>query len=117
VGEFHLVAALVVLGAAAIVTVAAGGAAIIDRGQAAVTGMARAFAGLAVAQGAIGVILFATGRAPGETLHLLYGLALAAVMPLALNFAEDVPGRPHSAVIAVAGVAALLICWRLFATG
>lgn len=113
----HEVAALAVVAAATLLTVAALLAAVFDRGHAAMPRLAWAFTGLAVAQAAIGVVLLATGREARETLHMLYALALVGVMPLALNFAEDAPDRARSAVVAAAGVAALLVCWRLFATG
>lgn len=67
--------------------------------------------------GAFGLGSLLTGGQPGEGLHLLYGLAMVGIVPLGLTFAADAPPRAQSGVLAVAGLTALLLGWRLFATG
>jgi len=65
----------------------------------------------------LGVILFATGQRPAEGLHLLYGLAILGVIPLAASLTAEAPPRPRAAVLAVAAVVQLLLVWRLYTTG
>lgn len=114
--SLHGLGAMVgVIGAAALV-LASIVAFVVDRGHAAVRLAWIAYVALMVAQALAGLVLL-LGGGPRESLHLLYGAVLIAVVPFALRFAEEAPDRDRTAVLAVAGLAALLICWRLFATG
>jgi len=65
----------------------------------------------------LGAGAFLGGSRPAETLHLLYGVALLAVLPLASSFAADAPPRARSGVMGFAGVVMLLLVWRLASTG
>lgn len=70
-----------------------------------------------VVQVVIGALVFLTGARPTEWLHLVYGVVILAVIPLATTFASDAPPRARSGVLAVAGVVILLLAWRLLSTG
>ncbi len=70
-----------------------------------------------VVQVLVGVLLYVGGSRPLEPLHLLYGVAILAVLPLASSFAADAPPRPRSGVRAVAGLMVVLLAWRLLSTG
>lgn len=61
----------------------------------------------AMVQGALGLVVFAT-RAPSQSLHVLYGLALALAIPLAATLVRD---RQPRAVSLAYG------CMALFAAG
>jgi hypothetical protein len=70
-----------------------------------------------VVQVVIGAAVFLTGARPTEWLHLVYGVAILAAIPLATTFASEAPPRARSGVLAVAGVVILLLAWRLLSTG
>jgi hypothetical protein len=72
---------------------------------------------VAVAAAGLGAVLFATGSRPDELLHLLYGIALIAILPLAMTFAEEAPPGARAGVVAGAAVIGLILTWRLFVTG
>jgi peptidoglycan/LPS O-acetylase OafA/YrhL len=114
--QLHSVGASVVLGAVVVTALAAiliamrGGSPWTDRlriGLTIVIGL-QILAGLA---------LFATAARPREPLHLLYGLAALAVLPLAGTFASEAPPRPRAWVLAAACLLLLVIAWRLASTG
>ncbi len=44
---------------------------------------------VAIGQGALGLLVLLFLHGPSEPLHILYGFALAAAMPLALSFVRD----------------------------
>jgi len=50
-------------------------------------------AGLLVVEVLIGLVLLATGRRPRDTLHLLYGVAALATMPIARSMISTNPER------------------------
>ena len=64
-----------------------------------------------------GLALFVTGIRPGESLHLVYGLAALAILPLAGTFASEAPPRPRAWVLAAACLILLVVAWRLASTG
>jgi len=64
-----------------------------------------------------GVVLFASGARPRESLHLLYGLAALAILPLAATFASEAPPRPRAWVLASACLILVVVAWRLASTG
>lgn len=115
--EFHQVGALAALAALAFLVAAAGVAAWRDLAHAWIRGLALAATGLLAIVAGIGLLLLASGEAPREGLHLLYGAAVVAAVPIGLTFASEAPPRSRSGVLAVVGVAALLLIWRLFSTG
>jgi hypothetical protein len=64
-----------------------------------------------------GVVLFAAGARPSESLHLLYGLVALAILPLAATFASEAPPRPRAWVLASACLILVVVAWRLASTG
>lgn len=113
----HLIGSIVTLVAAGMLVVGGGMAALADRGHAAVGPLAVLAMGVFVAQSLLGVPVLLAAGGPSEVLHLLYGLALIVLIPLARAFVADAPDRARSGVLAVAGLVALALAWRLFATG
>jgi hypothetical protein len=75
------------------------------------------FEAILLVQVVVGAIVFLTGARPTEWLHLVYGIAILAVIPLATTFASEAPPRSRSGVLAVAGLVILLLAWRLLSTG
>jgi hypothetical protein len=70
-----------------------------------------------VIQMSLGALLFAREHRPAETIHLLYGLAAVAALPLGSTFASEAPGRARLWVLAVAGAITAGVLWRLWGTG
>lgn len=100
-----LLGALLVLAVAAIAALLRGGEpAWLETGR-------RIALALLVAQAALGLALAARGAAPSETIHWLYGAAVIAVLL--------VPGalRRLGPVMAAASGVAVLLAWRLWASG
>jgi hypothetical protein len=58
----------------------------------------------AVAQGLVGVLLFAFLRPPRDSLHVLYGFALVFAMPLAASIARDRQPRGQSVALGLASL-------------
>lgn len=58
----------------------------------------------AVAQGVLGILVFAFLRAPSESLHILYGFALALAMPLAASLVRDRTARGQSVALGLAAL-------------
>jgi hypothetical protein len=117
VASLHEVGALVALGAAALFVATAVVAAWRDVGHEVVRRLALALVVVFGVVAAIGLAALVSGGSPADGLHLLYGAVLIGAIPLGLSFASEALPRPRSGVLAVAGVAALLIIWRLFSTG
>jgi hypothetical protein len=57
-----------------------------------------------VAQGLLGVVVFLLGNPPRETLHILYGFALALAMPLAASMVRDRAPRGQSVALGLAAL-------------
>jgi heme A synthase len=57
-----------------------------------------------VAQGVIGILVFALLRPPRETLHVLYGFALVLAMPLAATVVRDRQPRGQSIALGLASL-------------
>jgi hypothetical protein len=57
-----------------------------------------------VAQGLIGILVFAFLRAPREPLHVLYGFALVLAMPLAATVVRDRQPRGQSVALGFAAL-------------
>ena len=68
-------------------------------------------------QALTGVLLLLAGVRPHETLHLLYGAAALAILPLTGTFASEAPPRPRAWVLVGACLVLLVIAWRLASTG
>ena len=58
----------------------------------------------AIAQGLFGVLVFLFLRAPSESLHILYGFALALAMPLAASLVRDRTARGQSVALGFAAL-------------
>ncbi|HET6380088.1 MAG TPA: hypothetical protein VFH63_03515 [candidate division Zixibacteria bacterium] len=108
------VASLVAAGGLLLLSAAAGA---LDRGHQWVSRAAPVATAVFALQAGIGLVVMVGGGAFGEGLHLLYGVALAVAVPLALTFASDAPQRARSWVLAVAALVSLVLVWRLYATG
>lgn len=72
---------------------------------------------IAALQVALGAVLYATGRRPGETLHLLYGLVAVGSIPMAATFAFEAPPKAKAGALAAAAGLMLVMIWRLWVTG
>ena len=58
----------------------------------------------AIAQGLFGALVFAFLRPPSESLHILYGFALAVAMPLAASLVRDRTARGQSVALGFAAL-------------
>lgn len=106
-----------VMVAAALFAVGGGIAVWLDRGHAWVRRGAILLIAMLLVQVLVGAIVYASGTRPREGLHLLYGVAILGVLPLAFSFASEAPPRPRSGVMAIGGAITLLLAWRLLSTG
>jgi hypothetical protein len=73
--------------------------------------------GLTAAQIALGVALYAKGERPDESLHILYGVAALAALPLAATFAFEAPPKARAGALAAGAGLMLAMIWRLWVTG
>ncbi len=89
----------------------------LDRGHAALLRARWVLGAGLIAQVVLGAIVYRGGARPTEMLHLLYGLAVLGVLPLASSFAAEAPPRARSGVMLVAGLVVMLLVWRLLSTG
>lgn len=103
-----LVAALAV---AALVAVA------LDRAPALLDGARRVLLGLVVAQAAIGLALAARGPGPSELLHWVYGLVIVLALLVPGMLRLELPAGRRAAALAIGSVLAVVIAWRLGASG
>jgi len=110
IGASVVLGALVVTGLAGVLIAIRGGSRWTDRLS---IGLTVAF-GLQVAGG---VVLLAVGARPRESLHLLYGLAALALLPLVTTFASEAPPRPRAWVLVSACLILMVLAWRLATTG
>ena len=115
--SLHLLGGFAVLAMAAILTLVSAGVALVDRGHELVPRLAGVGLAVFLVQGLVGVFLLLSGVGPSEWLHVVYGVVLAGVVPLASSFTSEAPPRARSWVFAGIGVVALLLAWRLFGTG
>ncbi len=58
----------------------------------------------AVAQGSLGLLVLFFMRAPAEAVHVLYGVALAAAMPLAATLTRERTPRGRSVALGLAAL-------------
>ncbi len=117
IADVHGWTAFVVIGLLAVTVIAAGLATGLDRGHRVVAGLAWMWLLLVAIGVLVGGVLFLSGTAPREGLHLLYGVALLGLVPLERTFAADAPPRARSGVRGVVALIALVLVWRLFTTG
>ena len=113
----HQLLGTVIVVVTVVYAVAALLAAWLDRWHATITRSGAAVTSLLAVQAAVGAIRYLTGARPVEGLHLLYGLVIIGVLPIAATFASEAPPRPRSAVAAAGGAVILLLAWRLLSTG
>lgn len=112
----HAIGALVVFVTVALAAIAAGVAGL--RGGAPwIDTLRTGVLAVVVGEAGIGAATYLTGSRPAEPLHLVYGLAVIAVLPLAATFASEAPPRPRAWVLVVALAVLLLLVWRLASTG
>lgn len=115
--DVHATAGMLTFVATALFLFSAAIAAVLDRWHEGARILAGVVLGAIVVQSGVGLVVLVGGEEPREGLHMLYAVGLVAVIPLALTFASEAPRRSRSAVMAVAGLAALLLAWRLLVTG
>ncbi len=109
-GASIVLGAVVVIGLLATVVALRGGSPWIDQ-------LRRALTVVLGLQVATGVVLFVSGARPHESLHLLYGLVVIAILPLAGAFGSEAPPRPRAWVLVGACLLLLVVAWRLASTG
>jgi hypothetical protein len=73
--------------------------------------------GITAVQLALGALLYATGERPAESLHILYGVAALAAIPLAATFALEAPPKARAGALAAGAGLMLAMIWRLWVTG
>jgi hypothetical protein len=110
VGASVVLGVLLVVGTLAALSALRGGSRWVDQ----LRRVATVVIGLQVVTGAA---VYASGGRPHESLHLLYGLAALAILPLAGSFGAEAPPRPRAWVLAVACLILVVIAWRLASTG
>jgi peptidoglycan/LPS O-acetylase OafA/YrhL len=114
--QLHAIGATITLGA--ILVTAAAAAVLALRGGSPWTNRLRyaltVIIGLQLAEGAL---LYLSRARPREELHLLYGLAALAILPLAGSFASEAPPRPRAWVLSATCLVLILLAWRLASTG
>ena len=113
----HEAGALAALFVAIVLVAGAGLAAWRDVGHAWIRWLGLAVTALFGAVAIVGLFLLASGESPSEGLHLLYAAAVMGAVPIGLTFASEAPPRARSGVLAVVGLATILLVWRLFSTG
>jgi len=64
----------------------------------------------------VGIMQLASGAAPREGLHLVYGAIALGILPLARSFAGGRPRR-DAALMAAAYLVLAVVLYRLFTTG
>ena len=73
--------------------------------------------GLVAVQALLGVVGYITGSRLENSLHWLYGVVAAVILPGANSFAAEAPPRGRAWTFAVAGTVLALVLWRAFSTG
>ncbi|MGH2699773.1 MAG: hypothetical protein ACRDJL_11345 [Actinomycetota bacterium] len=73
--------------------------------------------GIAAVELALGALLYATGRRPTETLHILYGIVAVLSIPLAASFALEAPPKARAGALAAGAGLMMVMIWRLWETG
>lgn len=97
--------------------VAATAAAAMRRAPGALETARRVMLGIIVAEAAIGLALVARGSAPAEAIHWLYGAAIGLSLLLPGMLHPDLPDRRRSGALALGASFAVIMAWRLGASG
>jgi hypothetical protein len=77
----------------------------------------RATIAIVAIQVVIGVVLVATGHAPDQVLHWLYGAATLLTLPIAMLIGRRLGGREEQVWLAGGAVLTVLFALRAVATG
>lgn len=77
----------------------------------------RATIAVVAIQVAIGIVLVATGHAPQQLLHWLYGAATLLALPVAMLIGKRLGGREEQVWLAGGAVLTVLFALRAMATG
>jgi len=101
----------------AVLALVGGGAAMLRRAPPWLDVARSLLAMVLVAESAIGLALLAGGAGPSEWLHWLYAAVAVAALVLAGAVPADAPPRQRAAGVAAAAALALVMVWRLTATG
>jgi hypothetical protein len=80
-------------------------------------GLLAALVVVSAANGLVGLARLAAGGSPRDPLHLLYGVALVVVAPVAAGLAVRRPPRRQAILLAVGALVALGLLFRLAETG
>jgi heme A synthase len=72
---------------------------------------------LFIAQGAVGVLMFLSGRRPHDNLHWLYGILLVIVLPIAMSYVSGRDPRREPLVYGIAGLFMFGLALRASMTG
>jgi hypothetical protein len=115
--ELHGLGSAITLAAIAAFGVAAAVVAVADRFHDALGRLRTLLLVVIGLQVLVGAGTWLSGVRPRDDLHMLYGVVLLAVLPLADNFAEEAPPRARAGVLAVAALVGLALVWRLSSTG
>lgn len=105
---------MVLLGAMA---VAATAAVLLDRSAEILEWLRRGLLALVVAQAAIGLALATRGSGPDEGIHWLYGVVIVLALLLPGSLRTDLPARQRTGAVAAGAFLAVLLAWRLGASG
>lgn len=105
---------LVVLGGFAAVATAA---AVRGSAPAWLDTLRRVVLGAVVAQAAIGLALAVRGNEPREWLHWVYGVAVGAALLVPGMLRPELSERRRATALAVGAALAVVLAWRLSATG
>jgi|SRR5947209_14188620 len=73
--------------------------------------------GVALFQGLVGLIVLVTGHRPHDSLHYLYGVAVALTLPAAYSFGRGGSDRRASGVYALGGLLLIGLAIRASTTG
>lgn len=72
---------------------------------------------LFILQALVGVLLFASGRRPHDSLHWLYGILLVILLPIAATYTSGRDTRREPLVYGLAGLFMAGLAIRAFTTG
>ncbi len=104
---------LVLIGLAAVATVAA----LRGSAPASLDTLRRVVLGAVVAQAAIGLALAVRGNEPREWLHWVYGVAIGGALLAPGMLRPELPEQRRATAMAVGAALAVVLAWRLSATG
>lgn len=100
-----------------VLAIAATGAALMSRAPGALEAIRRAVLVVIVAEAAIGLALAVRGGSPNEGIHWLYGGAIVLALLVPGMLEPDLPASRRSAALALGSSFAVIMAWRLGASG